>query len=226
MSDALITLDRVTRRYGQGETAVTAIDGVSLNVGRGEQIAVVGPSGSGKSTLLGLLGLIEVPDEGHVLVEAGDAALLSEDDRADLRRTRIGLVFQLFHLVPALTALDNVLLPLMPYIPRSAIEPRAIELLESVGLGNRLTHRPAELSGGEQQRVAVARALIASPNLVLADEPTGNLDSRTSRDVVQLLLGLQEQHGYSLVIATHNAELAERMGRQVRLEDGRVVARP
>jgi putative ABC transport system ATP-binding protein len=224
MTDRLVTLDGVTRRYGTGQTAVTAVDDLSLEVGRGDRIAVVGASGSGKSTLLSLLGLIERPDVGRVMFEAIDTAELSDDERANIRRTRIGLVFQLFHLVPALTALDNVLLPLIPYQPHTTIEPRATELLGAVGLADRLRHRPAELSGGEQQRVAIARALIAEPDLVLADEPTGNLDSATSADVVQLLITMQERHGYALVIATHDTAIAGSLEKRWRLEDGRVTA--
>ncbi len=224
MTDRLVTLDGVTRRYGTGQTAVTAVDNLSLKVGRGERIAVVGPSGSGKSTLISLLGLIERPDVGRVMFEGSDTAELSDDERANIRRTRIGLVFQLFHLVPALTALDNVLLPLIPYKSHTSIEPRAAELLHAVGLADRVGHRPAELSGGEQQRVAIARALIAEPDLVLADEPTGNLDSATSADVIRLLLTMQGRRGYALVIATHDSGLAGSLEKQWRIQDGRAAA--
>lgn len=191
-------------------------------VGKGEQVAVLGPSGAGKTTLLALLGLLDRPTDGTVRLDRADVDALGDDARADLRREKIGLVFQLFHLVPALSALENVMLPLVPYRPRLPLERDARDLLDNLGLGDRLNHRPGELSGGEQQRVAIARSLIAKPDLVLADEPTGNLDSQTSRQVVALLETLQAEHGFALVVATHDSTVADRFTRHVNMRDGRV----
>ena len=219
----LAQLTEVVRQFGTGATAIRAIDGVSLAVGPGERIAVVGPSGAGKSTLLSLLGLIDRVDEGEVRLSGEPANDLSEDARADLRREHIGFVFQLFHLIPALSALENVAVPLLPYASRRPILERAEGLLLDLGLGDRLRNRPGELSGGEQQRVGIARALIGQPDLVLADEPTGNLDSKTAGQVVDLLLGLQERDGFALVVATHDERLADRLDSRVTLLDGRLV---
>ncbi len=219
----VVELLGVTRRYGSGATAVPAVVDASVSIWERDQVAVVGPSGSGKTTLLALMGLIERPDGGLISFLESPTDNKSEDQRADLRRAHVGLVFQLFHLIPALTALDNVLIPLLPYRPRHEIEPRARDLLLRIGLGDRLHHRPAQLSGGEQQRVAIARALINQPRLVLADEPTGNLDSKTGSRVIELLLGLQTEAGFALVVATHDDRFAARLGRVVRLSDGRVV---
>jgi ABC-type lipoprotein export system ATPase subunit len=218
----LITLDSVRRCFGAGSTQVTALDRVSLGIHSGERIAVVGRSGSGKTTLLSLLGLIEAPDSGAVSYDGRDCSDLTEAERTDLRRRHIGLVFQLFHLVPALDVLDNVLLPTLPDRGYRTRTPRARELIERIGLGDRVSHRPGQLSGGEQQRVAIARALINDPDLLLADEPTGNLDSQTSRDVIELLLDLQSELGFAMVLATHDLELAERMTRRIVLADGHI----
>jgi putative ABC transport system ATP-binding protein len=219
-----VELIETVRVFGSGDTAVRAIDGVSLAVAPGERVAITGPSGAGKSTLLSLLGLIDRPDAGEVCLDGQRTNDLGEDSRADLRRAHIGFVFQLFHLIPALSAVENVAVPLLPYAPRAEILERAEALLADLGLGDRLRNRPGELSGGEQQRVGIARALIGQPTLVLADEPTGNLDSRTARQVIDLLLGLQKRHTFALVMATHDAGLADRLGRQVQLLDGRLAA--
>jgi predicted ABC-type transport system involved in lysophospholipase L1 biosynthesis ATPase subunit len=218
----MLQLTDATRMYGSGATAVVALDHVDLAVAHGEQIAVLGPSGAGKTTLLALMGLLDRPTEGSVLLDGSDVGGLSDDARADVRRERIGLVFQLFHLVPALSALENVMLPLVPYRSRRDLDAHARELLGQLGLGDRLRHRPGELSGGEQQRVAIGRALIADPQLVLADEPTGNLDSQTSRQVVDLLATLQAEHGFALVVATHDPTIADRFSRHVLVRDGRL----
>lgn len=212
-----------SRSYGSGATAVAAIVDATLSVSAGDRIAVVGPSGSGKTTLLSMMGLLEAPDTGAVRFLGSAMDGRTEDARAELRRTHVGLVFQTFHLIPALTAVDNVLIPLLPYAPRGQTEQRARDLLTRIGLGSRLHHRPAELSGGEQQRVAIARALINEPQLVLADEPTGNLDSRTGQRVIEMLLGFQDRLGFSLVVATHDTHLAARLDRAIRLSDGRIV---
>lgn len=222
--DVVVEAQHVSRRYGSGETAVDALRQVDLSVRAGERIAVVGPSGSGKSTLLGILGLIDHPDEGWILIDGQEVAGLGEDQQADLRRSHIGLVFQTFLLIPALTAIDNVLAPLIPYGLDRRTVARAQELLEIVGLGDRMTHRPGQLSGGEQQRVAIARALINAPHLVLADELTGNLDSGTADKVMDALDVLQDRFGFGLVVATHDDRVAARMQRIVRLHDGAVAA--
>jgi predicted ABC-type transport system involved in lysophospholipase L1 biosynthesis ATPase subunit len=219
----IVELTDVVRQFGSGATAVRAIDGVSLAVAPGERIAVTGPSGAGKSTLLSLLGLIDRPDAGEVSLDGQLTNGLGEDARADLRREHIGFVFQLFHLIPALSAVENVAVPLLPYASRREILERAERLLADLGLGERLRNRPGELSGGEQQRVGIARALIGQPDLVFADEPTGNLDSRTAQQVIDLLLSLQERHKFALVVATHDASLATRLGRRVSLLDGRLL---
>jgi lipoprotein-releasing system ATP-binding protein len=220
---SIAQLSAVARQYGSASTAVRAIDGVSLAVAPGERVALVGPSGAGKTTLLSLLGLIERADEGVVALRGRPVNDLTEDARADLRREHLGFVFQLFHLIPALSALDNVAVPLLPYAPRRPILERAERLLVELGLGERLGNRPGELSGGEQQRVGIARALIGDPDLVLADEPTGNLDSRTADHVVDLLLDLQRQRGFALVVATHDTRLAGKLDRAVCLLDGRIA---
>ena len=216
----LVELSSVVRQYGSGLTAIRAIDQVSIKIKAGERVALIGPSGAGKSTLLGLLGLIDRADEGDVRFAGASANGLSEDARADLRRRYVGFVFQLFHLIPALSAVENVAVPLLPYADRRPTMERAQRLLVDLGLGDRLNNRPGELSGGEQQRVGIARALVASPSLILADEPTGNLDSRTSNLVVELLLQLQTRHGFALVVATHDVKLADRLDRVVTLIDG------
>lgn len=195
-----------------------------MSVRTGERIALVGRSGSGKTTLLSLLGLLDGPDSGSVTFAGRDVVRMTEDERANFRRTHVGLIFQLFHLIPALSALENVCAPLFPYRRRGAVEPLARELLDRLGLSRRMGHRPAQLSGGEQQRVAIARALINGPRLVLADEPTGNLDSQSAETVIELLLELQSQHEFALVIATHDELLATQMTRTVRLLDGRIAA--
>jgi len=216
---------RVGRTYGTGHRAVAALADVDLEVAAGEAVFVAGPSGSGKSTLLHLLGALDRPDTGTVEIEGRDAAALGERRRALLRRERLGFVFQDFHLVPVLSALENVEYPLwIAGIGRRERRRRAAEMLAAVGLAERLTHRPDELSGGERQRVAVARALVHGPAAVLADEPTGNLDSTTAAEVVGLLLALHRERGAALVVATHDAELLARAPRRLTLRDGRIVA--
>ena len=217
----LAQLTEVVRQFGTGATAIRAIDGVSLAVGPGERIAVVGPSGAGKSTLLSLLGLIDRVDEGEVRLRGEAANDLSEDARADLRREHIGFVFQLFHLIPALSALENVAVPLLPYASRRPILERAEGLLLDLGLGDRLRNRPGELSGGEQQRVGIARALIGQPDLVLADEPTGNLDSKTGIEIMALFARLH-QGGNTIIVVTHEAEIAAYAHRVIAIRDGQV----
>jgi putative ABC transport system ATP-binding protein len=201
---------------------VTILDGVTLDVPEGQFVAVTGPSGSGKSTLLGLLAGLDRPTAGSIRVDQVELSSLDEDALARLRLAKIGYVFQSFHLIPTLTALENVAVPLELAGAPDAVG-RARALLEEVGLKTRVAHYPAELSGGEQQRVALARAVANHPRLVLADEPTGNLDSATGAQIVDLLVGLHQRHGATLVLVTHDPALAAHADRIVELRDGRVV---
>ncbi|MGH9069405.1 MAG: ABC transporter ATP-binding protein [Acidimicrobiales bacterium] len=214
----------LTRRYGDGPAAITALDGVSVSVRGSEAVAVMGPSGSGKSTLLHLIGAMDKPSGGTIWV--GDTAVheLTRAASPDYRR-KVGFVFQRFHLLSALSALDNVLAPLLPLHLRPDPEPKGRRLLERVGLAGRERAVPAELSGGEQQRVAIARALVNDPVVVLADEPTGNLDTTTGSEIVSLLLALRAEQGTTLLVATHDPAVASRCDRVVRLADGRIATR-
>lgn len=222
MSD-LIRLDAVSRRFTLGGTEVAALDRVSLRVAEGEYLAVMGPSGSGKSTLLNVLGLLDRPDEGQYWLGGQDIATLSEPALAQLRGHRIGFVFQSFHLISRLTARENVELPLMlcGVLPAERHR-RSQQLLGELGLENRADHRPAELSGGQRQRVAIARAMAMAPRLILADEPTGNLDSRSGEEVITLLEGLNREQGITLMVVTHDPRLGERAGRRISMDDGRI----
>jgi putative ABC transport system ATP-binding protein len=218
----------VERVYRMGrDVEVAALRGVSFAVAHGDYVAIVGTSGSGKSTLLNLLGALDRPTAGQVRYGGVDVQELSDAELAELRNRRIGFVFQAFHLLPRLTALDNVSLPLV-YRPGTARQrrARAIEALEAVGLGDRMDHRPTELSGGQQQRVAIARALVTDPDLVLADEPTGNLDTATGEDIMALLERLHTEVGTALVVITHEPEIAARATRRIELRDGLVVTEP
>ncbi|MGU5662421.1 ABC transporter ATP-binding protein [Aeromonas sanarellii] len=222
MSD-LIRLEAVSRRFTLGGSEVAALDRVSLRVAEGEYLAVMGPSGSGKSTLLNVLGLLDRPDEGRYWLGGEDTATLPEPALARLRGHRIGFVFQSFHLVSRLTARENVELPLMLCgVAPTERHRRSQQLLASLGLDNRADHRPAELSGGQRQRVAIARAMAMAPRLILADEPTGNLDSRSGEEVITLLEGLNRVQGITLVVVTHDPRLGERAGRRILMNDGRI----
>lgn len=219
----LIRLEAVSRRFTLGGSEVAALEHVSLRVAEGEYLAVMGPSGSGKSTLLNVLGLLDRPDEGRYWLGGEDTATLSEPALARLRGHRIGFVFQSFHLVSRLTAQENVELPLMLCgVPPAERHRRSQRLLAELGLENRAEHRPAELSGGQRQRVAIARAMAMAPRLILADEPTGNLDSRSGEEVITLLEGLNREQGMTLVVVTHDARLGERAGRRILMNDGRI----
>jgi putative ABC transport system ATP-binding protein len=223
MEGALETRE-LTKVFGAGETAVRALDRVTLDVGRAQMVAIMGPSGSGKSTLLHLLGALDTPTSGEILLGGEPYGELDDGGLTRLRRNKIGFVFQFFNLLPALSAEENVLLPgLIAGRRDDGTRRRARELLERVGLAERRDHRPAELSGGEQQRVSIARALLTRPEIVLADEPTGNLDSRSSRDVLDLLAELNEVEGQTLVIVTHDPAAAAIAGRVVFLRDGQVA---
>ncbi len=217
-----IELEGVSKRYLSNGAGVVALEAVSMEVPAGQIVAVMGPSGSGKSTLLHVVGAMDRPDEGRIEVDGREVTALSRGEQAGYRRT-IGFVFQRFHLLPALSVLDNVAAPALPYRTSFDKFGRARELLDAVGLGDRAASFPARLSGGEQQRVAIARALINEPGLVLADEPTGNLDSTTGTEIMDLLVGLRVDRGLTVVVATHDPLVAARGDRVVRLRDGRVV---
>jgi ABC-type lipoprotein export system ATPase subunit len=216
-----LALEGVRRRYTRGDASVPALDGVDLRVERGEFVALVGPSGCGKSTLLNLAAAVDFADDGRVLVGGVDPARAGERELVRLRRRAIGVVFQAFHLLPGLTAEENVALPLA--LDGRADAARVAELLERVGLAQRARHLPSELSGGEQQRVALARALVHRPALVLADEPTGNLDSLNGARVLELLIELRRAEGAALLLVTHDAAVAARADRVVRMHDGRLL---
>jgi len=210
-------------RLGAGASAVTVLDGISLDVPAGEVLAITGVSGSGKSTLLGLLAGLDQPTQGSIVVDGVDITRLGEDALARFRRERIGYVFQSFHLIPTLTALENVATPLEIAGVSGALD-RARELLAEVGLHTRAAHYPAQLSGGEQQRVALARAVALRPTLLLADEPTGNLDSATGEQIVDRLLAMNRERSSTLVLVTHDDALARHADRVITLRDGRIVA--
>jgi putative ABC transport system ATP-binding protein len=219
----LVTATDVTRRYGAGEAAVDALAGVSLALPAGEFTAIMGPSGSGKSTLMHCLAGLDRPTSGSVVIDGTEITGLDDKRLTELRRDKIGFVFQSFNLVPVLTAQENIVLPLSIAGRRPDREWLA-QLVDVVGLGDRLSHRPAELSGGQQQRVAVARALASRPAVVFADEPTGNLDSRTSSDILGLLRRSADEFGQTIVMVTHDREAADVADRLVTLQDGRIVS--
>jgi putative ABC transport system ATP-binding protein len=217
-----VELTGVSKRYASDGQAIVALDSVDLSADSGELVAVTGPSGSGKSTLLHVIGAMDRPDEGVVLVGRSEVTSLSRAQQASYRR-KIGFVFQRFHLLSALSVRDNVAAPLLPYRTDFDKFDRATELLHSVGLAGRERSLPSRLSGGEQQRVAIARALINEPGLLLADEPTGNLDSTTGGDIVQLILDLRRDRGMTVIVATHDPVVASRCDRVIRLRDGRII---
>ena len=223
ISMGMIQLDQVTKRF-EGRTKVTALNAVSLTIARGEMVSIVGPSGSGKSTLLNLVGALDRPTSGDVRVDGQPLSGLSDDALTRLRRDKIGFIFQFFNLLPTLTSLENVALPLhLRGWNRARVTERANELLSLVGLADRLSHRPEELSGGQRQRVAIARALSIYPPILLADEPTGNLDSRTGADILALLHDLNERLAATVVIVTHDDGVARSCQRTITLRDGYVV---
>jgi putative ABC transport system ATP-binding protein len=223
---AVIELAEVGKVYRSGSLEVIALEDVTLSIGAGEFVAIAGPSGSGKSTLMHILGCLDVPSSGTYRLAGEDVGTMHEDDLAEVRNERIGFVFQQFNLLPSLSALRNVELPLAySGVSRAERRRRALDALERVSLADRVEHRPGELSGGQQQRVAVARALVTEPALILADEPTGNLDSASTRDVLGLLQDLHRS-GRTIVLITHEHDIAAAAGRVVRMLDGRVVPDP
>ena len=218
----MINLQDITRTYSVEGQHIPALAGLDLHIGRGEHLAITGASGSGKSTLLNILGCLDRPSTGRYRFEDANVAALDDDALSELRNRRIGFVFQSFHLLSRLSVLENVLLPLRYCLqPVSGVEAYARELLERVGLADRMAHRPQQLSGGQQQRAAIARALLLRPALLLADEPTGNLDSKTAADVLGLFAELHRD-GQTVVLVTHDPDVAERAPRQVRMRDGKV----
>jgi len=218
----MIELEEVTKTYQMGKVEVPALRGVSLSIAQGEMLAIMGPSGSGKSTLMNIIGCLDVPTTGTYLLEGQDVGSLSDDRLAEIRNQKIGFIFQTYNLLPRLTALANVELPLIYGNGRDRRR-RALEALEKVGLGDRVRHRPPELSGGQQQRVGIARALVKDPALLLADEPTGNLDSRSSEEIVAILQRLNREEGLTVVIVTHEPDIAASTRRIIATRDGMVV---
>jgi putative ABC transport system ATP-binding protein len=223
VNDLVVEATGIRRWYGQGEARVLVLKGVDLAVRRGEYVAIMGSSGSGKSTLLAILGCLDRPGEGGYRLDGVDVLTLCDDGISALRLSKIGFVFQSFQLIPQLSILENAEVPLFyAGLPRSERHARARAALERVGLGHRLTHRPSQLSGGEQQRAAVARALVLDPPLLLADEPTGNLDSTNGANVLELLRGIHAE-GRTILMVTHDPEIAKQADRTVHVRDGRVV---
>ncbi len=218
----MITLENIEKKYDLGEVTVTALDEVSLNIAEGEYVAIMGPSGSGKSTLLNILGILDIPSGGNYLLEGHNIINLPDKERARIRNKHFGFVFQSFNLFPELSAMENVMLP-MSYAGLSFTQrkTRASELLDWLGLGDRLHHLPTMMSGGEQQRVAIARALANEPDLILADEPTGNLPSEKGEEILQTLEDLNKQ-GVTVVMVTHNEVQGKRAGRVIRIQDGKI----
>jgi lipoprotein-releasing system ATP-binding protein len=220
----ILFLQEVERHYRQGDETLYVLNGIELAVWAGQSVALVAPSGAGKSTLLHIAGLLEHPDRGDVYIDGRSTAILPDHERTRIRRSEVGFVYQSHHLLPEFTALENVMLPQMIRgLTRKDARKRAVELLSYLGLGERLTHRPAELSGGEQQRVAIGRAVANAPRILLADEPTGNLDVHTADHVFAAFNQLIRASGLATIIATHNMELAARMDRRVTLREGQLV---
>ena len=219
----MIRLEDVTKIYKMGEVEVGALQGVSLEIDEGEIVAIMGPSGSGKSTLMNVIGCLDVPTEGSYFLDGNDVGALSDNRLATIRGRQIGFVFQTYNLLPRLSARANVELPLV-YQGGRRRRRRAMEALERVGLGDRANHKPAELSGGQQQRVGIARALVKQPRILLADEPTGNLDSQSSGEIMAILTDLNEDEGLTVILVTHERDIASQAKRVVSMLDGRVVS--
>lgn len=220
MPESVIVAEGLTKIYKMGDVEVYALRGLSLTINRGEVVAIVGPSGSGKSTLMNILGCLDLPTAGEYMLDGERVSALTDDQLADIRNRKVGFIFQSFNLLPRQTALSNVELPLRYAAVTSGRKERARESLTAVGLQDRMTHRPYELSGGQQQRVAIARALVNDPAIIMADEPTGNLDSKVGQEIMDLLLKLNRDRGTTLIIVTHDPKVAAQTQRIIRIRDG------
>ncbi len=221
---ALIELQNVSKIYKLGKTEIQALKNISLKIERGEAIAIIGPSGCGKSTLLHLIGCLDKPTSGKILIDGKDVSKMNENELAKIRREKIGFVFQFFHLIPTLNALENVVLPMIfAKVPERERNKRALELLRLVGLEKRIYHKRSELSGGEIQRVAIARALANNPEIILADEPTGNLDSKSGKEIMEYLLKLNQERNATLIVVTHNLAMVKNFRRKIYLRDGKII---
>jgi len=218
----MIKLEDIFKTYQMGQIEVHALRGVSVRIEKGEMVAIMGPSGSGKSTLMNIIGCLDTPTSGSYILDESEVSRMSDSQLAEVRNRRIGFVFQTFNLIPRTTAIANVELPLL-YGNGADSRSRALEALAKVGLSERARHKPGELSGGEQQRVAIARALVNNPSIIFADEPTGNLDSRASREIIGILEGLNREAGITIILVTHEQEIAAHTKRIILLRDGRIV---
>jgi putative ABC transport system ATP-binding protein len=223
MKNGIIRLENVHKDYRVGDSVVRALDGINISINKGDFVAIVGPSGSGKSTAMNMVGALDIPSKGEIYLENQNIAHLHESDLAQIRGKKIGFVFQTFNLIPTLTALENVMLPMIfQDVELDERRKKAEDLLKEIGLGHRLNHLPNELSGGERQRVAVARALANDPEVILADEPTGNLDSKRSEEVAEMFVKLSKQ-GKTIILVTHDNEVASHAKKIYKLKDGRIV---